>query len=144
MDGGYADNMPVAMAIADGADEIIAVHAEENRRKDTSPVREEDARVDLGRDARDTGNGPNPFGDRILSGDHVALHRQERDMRLEVEDLLLPDVPEACHHAPDDNHHRDAEHHAEDRDAGDNRSDGSLRFQILQCQEQRETQPLNL
>lgn len=119
--------------------EVVAVDAQHDRRENASAIRQQDARVDLGRDAGDARNLAQPFGDAVLVEDRVALQGNERKVGLEVEDLLLPDVAEAGHHAADDDDDRNPEHDAQDRDARNDRSDGSLRSQVLQGQEQRKT-----
>ena len=118
-----------------GPGELVAVHAKQDRGQNASAAGKEDARVDLGRHAGDSGDRPKALCDLILTGDDIALHRYERHMRLEVEDLLLPDVAETRHDAANDDDDRNAQHHAENRYDRNDRGHRPLRFQILERKE---------
>ena len=120
-----------------GSREIVGVYAKKDRRKDSFAVREENARVDLGRDARDARKCTDRRGDIALVCNNVATHRENGDMRLEAKYLLLPLVAKARHHAPDNDDGGDAEHHAKNRNAGNDRSDRALRLKVLSSQENR-------
>ena len=111
--------------------EVIRVHAEKNRRENAVAVGKEDAGIDLGRDASDARNGAHRRGDPVLFRDNVAARGQNRDVGLEAQYLLLPLVAKTRHHAPDDNDGGDAEHHAKNRDAGNDRRDRSLRLKVF-------------
>ena len=142
-----AENNRVAVKIerarARGADlvsrrEVARVDAEKDGCKHALAVRKENARVDLGRNARDARKRTNCRGNVALVGNDVAPHRKNGDVGLKAQDLLLPLVAEAGHHASHDNDGGDAEHHADNRNASNDRRDRALRFKVLSSQEKRE------
>ena len=64
-----------------------------------------------------------PKGDDAQSifalDDRTRTVRCQRGVRLEVEDLLFPEVSESGHHRSDDNHDGDAKQDPQNRNAGD-------------------------
>ena len=121
-----------------GSREIIGIYAKKDRRKHALAIREENARIDLGRDACDARKCADRRGNIALVGNDVAPYWENGDVRLEAEYLLLPLVAKTSHHAPDDDDGSNAEHHAKNRNAGNDRRNRALRLKVLSSQEKRE------
>ena len=83
-------------------------------------------------DAVDLGD---PLGDLLPVGQR-RFQRLDQQVAVEPEDLVEQFLAEAVHHRHDDDEGRDAEHDAEEREAGDDRDESFLapRAQIAQRQ----------
>ena len=74
-------------------------------------------------------------GHRLIVGER-RFQRLHQQMAVEAEDLVEQLLAEAVHHRHDDDQRRDAEHDAEEREAGDDRNESFLapRPQVAQRQ----------
>ena len=69
---------------------------------------------------RDAGNLADPLGHRVVIGERRLDPLQEH-VAVEADHLVHEIVAKAVHHRHDDDQRRDAEHDAEEREAGDDR-----------------------
>ena len=76
-----------------------------------------------------------PLGHRLVVGQR-RFQRLHQQMAVEAEDLAEQFLAEAVHHRHDDDERRDAQHDAEEREAGDDRNESFLapRPQVAQRQ----------
>ena len=64
---------------------------------------------------------------------NAATDSPDCDMRLEVENLLLPHIAEAGHDSAHDNDDSHTQNNADHRDQGDHGGDRTFRLEVFKC-----------